>query len=49
MVTDPRSEVALDLLLHRNGLPADSGTRISPSLEDVFVSYVRRAGGAMSG
>ena len=49
MVLDPGSGVGLDEVLPRNGLPTESGARIQPSLEDVFVSYVRRAGGAVLG
>jgi len=30
-------------------LHVESGAKIEPSLEDVFVSYVRRAGGAVVG
>jgi ABC-2 type transport system ATP-binding protein len=49
VVVDPESGAGLDELLERNHLPAESGAMIEPSLEDVFVSYVRRAGGAVVG
>ena len=47
MVVDPTATSSLEALLDRNDLPAESGSRIDPSLEDVFVSCVRRAGGAV--
>jgi len=48
VVMDPAAgaDAVTDLLV-RHGLPAESGSLIDPSLEDVFVSYVRRAGGAV--
>ena len=49
VVIERSAESELGELLRRNGLPPESASPISPSLEDVFVSYVRRAGGAVVG
>ena len=49
VVLDPGVAEASERVLMRNGLPATAGAAIRPSLEDVFVSCVRRAGGAAVG
>ncbi len=48
-VIEPGAESEVGEVLRRNGLPAEAASPISPSLEDVFVSCVRRAGGAVVG
>ncbi len=48
-VIQPGAVPMVGELLIRNGLDPESASPISPSLEDVFVSQVRRAGGAVAG
>jgi ABC-2 type transport system ATP-binding protein len=47
--TGPRAEEDLRAALHTAGQPVQSLERVRPSLEDVFVSLVRGAGGAVVG
>ena len=49
MTVSPDSGTDLFELLNRHGVPPRNAALVSPSLEDVFVSHVRRAGGAPSG
>ncbi len=50
VVSDPEAEARdLPALLAREGLHCDRVSPVRPSLEDVFVSLVRREGGAVEG
>jgi hypothetical protein len=44
-----RATRAIPELLRGRGLPVHRITPVAPSLEDVFVSMVRREGGAVDG